>query len=40
MTINNPDTGPETGKPAMYIEANVHGNEIQGAEVASTRSGT
>ena len=34
MTINNPDTGPEMGKPAMYIEANVHGNEIQGAEVS------
>ncbi|MBA3948649.1 MAG: peptidase M14 [Acidobacteria bacterium] len=34
MTINNPDTGPELSKPAMYIEANVHGNEIQGAEVS------
>ena len=34
MTINNPDTGPEMSKPAMYIEANVHGNEIQGSEVA------
>jgi hypothetical protein len=34
LTVNNPDTGPETSKPAMYIEANVHGNEIQGAEVA------
>jgi hypothetical protein len=33
MTINNPDTGPEMGKPAMYVEANVHGNEIQGGEV-------
>lgn len=33
MTINNPDTGPEMGKSAMYIEANIHGNEIQGAEV-------
>jgi hypothetical protein len=33
MTINNPDTGPEMGKAAMYIEANIHGNEIQGAEV-------
>jgi hypothetical protein len=33
MTINNPDTGPESSKPAMYIEANIHGNEIQGAEV-------
>ncbi len=34
MTINNPDTGSEASKPAMYIEANVHGNEIQGAEVS------
>ena len=34
MTINNPDTGAEMTKPAMYIEANVHGNEIQGAEVS------
>ncbi|MFC1476925.1 M14 family metallopeptidase [candidate division KSB1 bacterium] len=34
MTINNPDTGPEMSKAAMYIEADVHGNEIQGGEVA------
>jgi hypothetical protein len=34
MTVNNPDTGPEAGKAGMYIEANVHGNEIQGGEVA------
>jgi hypothetical protein len=33
MTINNPETGAETDKAAMLIEANVHGNEIQGAEV-------
>jgi hypothetical protein len=33
MTVNNPGTGPESSKPAMYIEANVHGNEIQGGEV-------
>lgn len=33
MTINNSDTGPELSKAAMYIEANVHGNEIQGGEV-------
>ena len=33
MTINNPETGDEMDKAAMYIEANVHGNEIQGAEV-------
>jgi hypothetical protein len=33
MVVNNPDTGPDTSKPAMYIEANIHGNEIQGGEV-------
>ena len=33
MTIHNPSTGPEMGKAAMFVEANVHGNEIQGAEV-------
>ncbi len=33
MTINNPATGPEMSKAAMYIEANIHGNEIQGGEV-------
>jgi hypothetical protein len=33
MTINNPATGDEAEKAAMFIEANVHGNEIQGAEV-------
>jgi len=33
MTINNPETGPELGKAAMYIEADVHGNEIQGCVV-------
>ena len=33
MTINNPKTGPDHEKPAMYIDANVHGNEVQGAEV-------
>jgi len=32
-TVNNPDTGPEMSKAAMYIEANVHGNEIQGGEI-------
>lgn len=34
MTINNPKTGPELNKAGMYIEANVHGNEIQGGEIA------
>jgi len=33
MTINNPRTGDELDKAAMFIEANVHGNEIQGGEV-------
>lgn len=33
MTVNNPATGPESGKAGMYIEANIHGNEIQGGEV-------
>jgi len=33
MTINNPQTGDELDKAAMFIEANVHGNEIQGGEV-------
>jgi len=33
MIVNNPDTGPDASKPAMYIEANIHGNEVQGGEV-------
>ena len=33
MAINNPATGPELSKAAMYIDANIHGNEIQGGEV-------
>ncbi|MGM0670493.1 MAG: M14 family zinc carboxypeptidase, partial [Gemmatimonadota bacterium] len=33
MTINNPDTGPEMNKAGMFIEADVHGNEVQGSEV-------
>ncbi len=33
MAINNPETGPELSKAAMYIDANIHGNEIQGGEV-------
>jgi hypothetical protein len=33
VTINNPDTGSEANKAAMMIEANVHGNEIQGGEI-------
>lgn len=33
VTINNPETGDEMNKCAMYIDANIHGNEIQGGEV-------
>ncbi len=33
VTVNNPDTGSELSKAAMCIEANVHGNEIQGGEI-------
>jgi len=33
VTVNNPDTGSEMSKAAMAIEANVHGNEIQGGEI-------
>lgn len=34
MTVNNPKTGDENAKPGIYVDANIHGNEIQGAEVA------
>ncbi len=34
MIINNPATGAPEDKAAMWIEANIHGNEIQGAEVS------
>jgi hypothetical protein len=33
VIVNNPDSGPDTSKAAMYIEANIHGNEIQGGEI-------
>ena len=32
VTINNPKTGPDRSKPAMYVDGNVHGNEVQAAE--------
>ena len=31
-TIYNPATGFEVDKPAMWIDGNVHGNEVQGGE--------
>jgi hypothetical protein len=33
VTLNDPATGTDTVKPAMWIDGNVHGNEIQAAEV-------
>jgi hypothetical protein len=32
MTINNPKTGSDRTKAAMYVDGNVHGNEVQAAE--------
>jgi len=32
-TLTNRATGAAADKPAMWVDANVHGNEIQGAEV-------
>ncbi len=32
LEINNPDTGKDSSKPGFYSDANIHGNEVQGAE--------
>jgi len=34
MTVNNPETGEALGKPGIYVDGNIHGNEIQATEVA------
>jgi hypothetical protein len=34
LTLNNPATGNDRSKPAMYVDGNIHGNEVQGAEAA------
>jgi hypothetical protein len=34
LTIHNPATGEELAKSAMWVDGNVHGNEVQGAEAA------
>ena len=34
VTINNPKTGPALSKPAIYVDGNIHGNEIQGGEIS------
>jgi hypothetical protein len=33
LTINNPNTGPASSKPAVYVDGATHANEIQGTEV-------
>jgi hypothetical protein len=33
MTVNNPKTGTPLDKPGIYVDGNIHGNEIQGTEV-------
>ncbi len=32
VTLNNPETGSDRDKPAMWIDGNIHGNEVQAAE--------
>lgn len=34
VILTNPETGPAESKPGFYIDGNIHGNEIQGTEVA------
>ncbi|MFU8829764.1 MAG: M14 family metallopeptidase [Phycisphaerales bacterium] len=33
VIINNEETGPDTDKPAMWIDGSIHANEIQASEV-------
>jgi len=33
VTVNNPETGAELDKPGVYVDGNIHGNEIQATEV-------
>lgn len=33
LTINNQKTGDELSKPGVYVDGNIHGNEIQAGEV-------
>ena len=34
LEINNPKTGEALSKPGVYVDGNIHGNEIQATEVA------
>ncbi len=33
LTVNNPKTGDPLSKPGVYVDGNIHGNEIQASEV-------
>ncbi|MBI4612827.1 MAG: peptidase M14 [Planctomycetes bacterium] len=32
VTVTNPDTGADTAKAAIWIDGNIHGNEVQGGD--------
>jgi hypothetical protein len=32
LTVNNPATGADLAKPALYADGNIHANEVQGTE--------
>ncbi|HOW85659.1 MAG TPA: M14 family metallopeptidase [Candidatus Aminicenantes bacterium] len=34
MTVVNPKTGAALDKPGMYVDGNMHGNEIQGGDIS------
>ena len=34
LTINNPKTGAALDKPGIYVDGNMHGNEIQGGDIS------
>ena len=33
LTITNPKTGDQRSKPGVYVDGNIHGNEVQAGEV-------
>lgn len=33
LTVNNPETGALLEKPGVYVDGNIHGNEIQGGDI-------
>ena len=34
LTVNNPKTGAALDKPGIYLDGNMHGNEIQGGDIS------